>query len=52
MADESKYYLPEGLPSPRAPRTGLDKEFWEPPNATSWSSRAATLATLSNGDPS
>jgi uncharacterized OB-fold protein len=29
MADEKKYYLPEGLPAPRAQRTGLDKEFWE-----------------------
>jgi uncharacterized OB-fold protein len=28
MADEKKYYLPEGLPSPRAQRTGLDTEFW------------------------
>ena len=24
MADEKKYYLPEGLPTPRAQRTGLD----------------------------
>ena len=29
MADEKKYYLPEGLPSPRAARTGVDKEFWD-----------------------
>jgi len=29
MASEKKYYLPEGLPSPRAQRTGLDKEYWE-----------------------
>ena len=28
MADEKKYYLPEGLPTPRAQRTGLDTEFW------------------------
>jgi uncharacterized protein len=28
MADEKKYYLPEGLPTPRAQRTGLDAEFW------------------------
>jgi uncharacterized protein len=28
MADEKKYYLPQGLPSPRAQRTGLDTEFW------------------------
>jgi uncharacterized protein len=28
MADEKKYYLPEGLPSPRPQRTGLDTEFW------------------------
>ena len=28
MADDKKYYLPEGLPSPRAQRTGLDTEFW------------------------
>ena len=28
MADEKKYYLPEGLPTPRAQRTGLDNEFW------------------------
>ena len=28
MADENKYYLPEGLPTPRAQRTGLDTEFW------------------------
>jgi uncharacterized OB-fold protein len=28
MADEKKYYLPEGLPSPRAQRTGLDTAFW------------------------
>jgi uncharacterized protein len=29
MATEKKYYLPEGLPTPRAQRNGLDKEFWE-----------------------
>jgi uncharacterized protein len=29
MADEKKYYLPEGLPAPRPQRTGVDKEFWE-----------------------
>jgi len=29
MAEEPKYYLPEGLPSPRAGRTGVDKEFFE-----------------------
>ncbi len=29
MASETKYYLPEGLPSPKAPRDGLGKEFWE-----------------------
>jgi hypothetical protein len=29
MADEKKYYLPEGLPAPRAQRTGVDKEFWD-----------------------
>jgi uncharacterized protein len=29
MAAESKYYLPEGLPTPRAQRNGLDKEFWD-----------------------
>lgn len=29
MATENKYYLPEGLPTPRAPRDGLSKEFWE-----------------------
>jgi uncharacterized protein len=29
MANETKYYLPEGLPSPKAPRDGLGKEFWE-----------------------
>ena len=29
MANETKYYLPDGLPSPRAPRDGLGKEFWE-----------------------
>lgn len=29
MAAESKYYLPEGLPTPRAQRTGLDKEYWD-----------------------
>jgi uncharacterized OB-fold protein len=28
MAEEKKYYLPEGLPAPRAQRTGLDNEFW------------------------
>jgi uncharacterized OB-fold protein len=28
MADEKRYYLPEGLPTPRAQRTGLDTEFW------------------------
>jgi uncharacterized protein len=26
---ERKYYLPEGLPSPRPQRDGLDKEYWE-----------------------
>jgi uncharacterized protein len=26
---ERKYYLPEGLPSPRAQRDGLDKEYWD-----------------------
>jgi uncharacterized protein len=26
---EGKYYLPEGLPVPRAQRDGLDKVFWE-----------------------
>jgi uncharacterized OB-fold protein len=26
---EGKYYLPEGLPNPRAQRDGLDKEYWE-----------------------
>ncbi len=29
MPTEQKYYLPEGLPTPRAQRDGLDKEFWE-----------------------
>jgi hypothetical protein len=29
MATEKKYYLPEGLPTPRPQRNGLDKEFWE-----------------------
>lgn len=29
MAETTKYYLPEGLPSPKAPRDGLGKEFWE-----------------------
>jgi uncharacterized protein len=29
MADEKKYYLPEGLPTPRAQRNGLDKAFWD-----------------------
>jgi len=29
MAAESKYYLPEGLPAPRAQRAGLDKEYWD-----------------------
>jgi uncharacterized OB-fold protein len=29
MATEKKYYLPEGLPAPRAQRDGLDKEFWD-----------------------
>ena len=24
-----KYYLPEGLPNPRAQRDGLDSEYWE-----------------------
>jgi len=28
MAD-TKYYLPEGLPTPRAQRSGLDTEYWE-----------------------
>jgi len=27
--DDKKYYLPEGLPAPRAQRTGVDKEFWD-----------------------
>ena len=26
---ERKYYLPEGLPTPRAQRDGLDKEYWD-----------------------
>jgi uncharacterized protein len=26
---ERKYYLPEGLPVPRAQRDGLDKEYWD-----------------------
>ena len=26
---ERKYYLPEGLPAPRAQRDGLDKEYWD-----------------------
>ena len=29
MPDEKKYYLPEGLPTPRASRDGLGKEYWE-----------------------
>jgi uncharacterized OB-fold protein len=29
MATEEKYYLPEGLPTPRAQRDGLDKSFWD-----------------------
>ena len=29
MSAEKKFYLPEGLPTPRAARTGIDKEFWE-----------------------
>lgn len=29
MAQQDNYYLPEGLPSPRASRDGLGKEFWE-----------------------
>jgi uncharacterized OB-fold protein len=29
MANDRTYYLPEGLPAPRAPRDGLGKEFWE-----------------------
>lgn len=29
MAEPKKYYLPEGLPAPRAARTGVDKEFWD-----------------------
>jgi hypothetical protein len=29
MAHETKYYLPEGLPTPRAQRNGLDREYWE-----------------------
>ena len=30
MPEEAKqYYLPEGLPVPRAQRTGLDKEYWD-----------------------
>jgi uncharacterized protein len=29
MADDGKYYLPEGLPTPRAQRDGLDREFWD-----------------------
>jgi uncharacterized protein len=29
MADEKKYYLPEGLPAPRPQRTGLDTAFWD-----------------------
>jgi len=28
MADR-KYYLPEGLPTPRPNRNGLDREYWE-----------------------
>jgi hypothetical protein len=26
---ERTYYLPEGLPAPRAQRDGLDKEYWD-----------------------
>jgi uncharacterized OB-fold protein len=26
---ERTYYLPEGLPTPRAQRDGLDKEYWD-----------------------
>jgi uncharacterized OB-fold protein len=26
---DTKYYLPEGLPTPRPQRSGLDKEYWE-----------------------
>jgi hypothetical protein len=29
MAHDRKYYLPEGLPTPRAQRNGLDREYWE-----------------------
>jgi uncharacterized OB-fold protein len=29
MESERKYYLPEGLPTPRAQRSGLDKPFWD-----------------------
>ncbi|HLW70013.1 MAG TPA: OB-fold domain-containing protein [Candidatus Binataceae bacterium] len=29
MAADKKYYLPEGLPTPKPQRSGLDKEYWE-----------------------
>src|SRR5882757_1618210 len=29
MAEDKKHYLPEGLPTPRAMRNGLDKSYWE-----------------------
>lgn len=29
MAEKSLYYLPEGLPAPKAQRDGMDAGFWE-----------------------
>ncbi len=29
MAEKSSYYLPEGLPAPKAQRDGMDEGFWE-----------------------
>jgi uncharacterized protein len=29
MAEKSPYYLPEGLPAPKAQRDGMDAGFWE-----------------------
>ena len=29
MATDKKYYLPEGLPTPKPQRSGLDTEYWE-----------------------
>ena len=29
MAEKSSYYLPAGLPAPKAQRDGMDAGFWE-----------------------